>query len=325
MGAARLPATPGLALTVWRVRMVALVLAATTTAHAQDASQYYTVQHPEQFKTDWTGFYRQADASTAAVRSELPHKLDLQYGANVKQRLDLYFPKKAPVGAPVFLFLHGGGFREGDRAQYGFVARPYALSGIIVAVASYRLTGEGFKYPSQVEDAELAVEWLYRNIRRYGGNPEHIFVGGHSSGAILSADIAVDRSWLARAGIPKQALRGIAPVSGPYDLRTPGHPSEEKVFWSGYVPTPELRAQASPVLHIVDPPAAAVVAAGSTENEGYDNYVASSKEFVAKLLAHGTRAQFLLLSGAGHKDTVLALGDEKSELSQALIQMINAP
>jgi acetyl esterase/lipase len=325
MASVHIPAARGLMAIIWFARALALVLAVNAVAHAQDASQYYTVRHPEKFKTDWAGFYRQADASTAAVRSELPHKLDLQYGANVKQRLDLYFPKKAPSGAPVFMFLHGGGFREGDRAQYGFVARPFALGGIIVAVASYRLTGEGFKYPSQLEDAQLAVEWLYHNIKQYGGNPTHIFVGGHSSGAILAADIAVNRSWLERAGVPKQTLRGIAPVSGPYDLRTPGNPSEEKVFWSGYVPTPELRAQASPMLHIVDPPAAAVVAAGSTEIEGYDNYVASSKEFVAKLLAHGTRAQFLSLSGAGHKDTVLALGDEKSELSQVLVQLINAP
>jgi acetyl esterase/lipase len=315
----------GVAVLVWSARAMALVLTAAAAAHAQDASQYYTVQHPEKFKTDWTGFYRQADASTAAVRSELPHKLDLQYGANVKQRLDLYFPKKAPSSAPVFLFLHGGGFREGDRAQYGFVAKPYALSGIIVAVASYRLTGDGFKYPSQREDAQLAVAWLYRNIKQYGGNPDRIFVGGHSSGAILAADIGGNRTWLARSGVPKHALRGIAPVSGPYDLRTPGRPSEENVFWSGYTPTPELRAQASPILHIADPVPAAVVAAGSAENEGYDDYVASSKDFVAKLLTHGTHAQFLSLDGAHHKDTVLALGDEKSELSQAIIQMINAP
>jgi acetyl esterase/lipase len=317
--------TRGLPAVLWLARASGLLLAATTSAHSQDASQYYTVQHPEQFKTDWTGFYRQADARTAAVRSELPHQLDLQYGENVKQRLDLYFPAIKAATAPVFLFLHGGGFREGDRAQYGFVAKPFALSGIIVAVASYRLTGDGFRYPSQLEDAKLAVEWLYRSIKRYGGNPDRIFVGGHSSGAILAADIDVDRSWLERSGIPKHVLRGIAPVSGPYDLRTPGQPSAENVFWSGYVPTPELRAQASPILHIVDPAPAAVVAAGSTEDEGYDNYVASSKAFVAKLLAHGTHAQYLSLPGAAHKDTVLALGDEKSELSRAVIQMINAP
>src|ERR1700754_2236911 len=59
---------------------------------AQDASTYYTVQHPGEFKINWGEFYRSADAMTAEVRKQLPHKLDLAYGKDVKQRLDLYFP-----------------------------------------------------------------------------------------------------------------------------------------------------------------------------------------------------------------------------------------
>jgi acetyl esterase/lipase len=116
---------------------------------AQDASTYYTVRHPEQFKTDWAGFYRQADAATAEVRSVTRHTLDLAYGSDVKQRLDLYFPATATSASPVFLFFHGGGFREGDRAQYGFIAKSFTAHGIIAAIASYRLTGAGFIYPAQ--------------------------------------------------------------------------------------------------------------------------------------------------------------------------------
>jgi arylformamidase len=290
-------------------------------ASAQDASTYYTVQHPEQFKIDWGAFYRQADAKTAAVRAQLPHNLDLAYGQNVKQRLDLYLPTKKPTHAPVFLFLHGGGFREGDRAQYGFIAKPFADHGVITAVASYRLTGDGFKYPDQPHDAELAVEWLYRNIAKYGGDPDRLYVGGHSAGAILSAEIGVDRAWLKEAGIPTRVLRGIAPVSGPYDLRTPGGDS-------AYAPTAQLKEQASPLLHIVDPTPAAVIALGSTENLGSakqsDVVMDSSKAFAAKLQAAGVHAQLLILEGKDHRGTVTALGDEDSELFKAVIQMITA-
>jgi arylformamidase len=293
-------------------------------AAAQDASTYYTVQHPEQFKIDWGAFYRQADAKTAAVRAQLPHYLNLAYGQDVKQRLDLYLPTKKPAHAPVFLFLHGGGFREGDRAQYGFVAKPFADHGVITAVASYRLTGDGFKYPDQPHDTQLAVEWLYRNIAKYGGDPDRLYVGGHSAGAILSAEIGVDRAWLKSAGIPTRVLRGIAPVSGPYDLRTPGRPGED----SAYAPTPELKEQASPLLHIVDPAPAAVVALGSAENLGSakqsDMVMDSSKAFAAKLQAAGVKTQLLILDGKDHRGTVTALGDEDSELFKAVIQMITA-
>ncbi len=306
-----------------RVLLAALLAHAAPGALAQDVSTYYTVMHPEQFKTDWTGFYRQADARTALVRSQLRHELDIPYGADIKQRLDIYFPDHLRPKAPVFLFLHGGGFREGDRAQYGFVAKPFADHGVISVIASYRLTGGGFSYPAQRDDARLAVLWLYHNIARFGGDPERIYISGHSSGAILVADLGVDRGWLAQAGAPKRLLRAIVPISGPYDLRTAGNPVEPNVFWSGYTPTAELRAQASPSLHIQDPVPTALVVAGATENEGYDDYVGSSEAFVARLAAQGTRARFLSLPGAGHRDTVWALGDENSELFRSVLRLIN--
>ncbi len=320
------------------VVIAALLAQSLQTVLAQDASTYYTVMHPEQFKTDWAGFYRQADARTAAVRAQVRHTLDIPYGADVKQRLDIYYPDakrdatqnpkrvQAPrARAPVFLFLHGGGFREGDRAQYGFVAKPFADHGVISVIASYRLTGGGFSYPAQRDDARLAVLWLYHHIARYGGDPERIYIGGHSSGAILAADLGVDLGWLEHEGVPKRVLRAIVPISAPYDLRTPANPVEPNVFWSGYTPSAQTRAEASPSLHILDPVAAALVVAGSTENEGYDDYVGSSKDFVAELAAHGVQAQFLSLPGAGHRDTVWALGDADSVLFPAVLRLINGP
>lgn len=282
-------------------------------AIAQDMSTYYTVMHPDEFAIDWAAFYRTMEARTAEVRQRYPHHLDLAYGDHPKQRLDLYLPEGEVSGAPVFLFLHGGGFREGDRAQYGAVAEPFLARGIITAVASYRLTPDGFHYPDQPDDAKRAVEWLYRHVQDYGGDPESLYVGGHSAGAILSADIGVDRGWMAGAGIPAAALKGIVPISGPYDLRQSGRPGEQ----SAYAPTPELRERASPVLHVGDPAPAAVVAVGSLEN-----YQASSQELVEKLTAAGSEAAYVLLDGQDHKDTALSLADPDSPLFQAVLRMI---
>jgi acetyl esterase/lipase len=293
--------------------LAVLVLGFSHSAAAQDASKYYTVQHPGEFKIDWGAFYRQADAKTAAVRGEFPNKLDLAFGDNVKQRLDLYFPKKKPQRAAVFLFFHGGGFREGDRAQYGFVAKPFAERGVITAVASYRLTGDGFKYPDQPEDAKLAVEWLYQHIAEYGGDPNQIYVGGHSAGAILAAEIGVDRAWMKDAKIPQRAFRGIAAVSAPYDLRESGRHGEGDV----YAPTAELQEQASPILHVADPVPAAVIAVGSTEA-----YVASSRALADKMAAAGSHAQFLSLEGEDHRGSVRQMGEDDSVLTKAVIEMI---
>lgn len=280
---------------------------------AQDMSTYYTVNHPDQFEIDWASFYRQMNARTAEVRNRYPHHLDLAFGENPKQRLDLYLPEGEVSGAPVFLFLHGGGFREGDRAHYGGVAAPFLAEGVITAVASYRLTSDGFHYPAQSEDTRSAIRWLHENIGKYGGDPAALYLGGHSAGAILSADAGVDRQWMAEAGIPAGALRGIAPISGPYDLRNRGREGEQ----DAYAPTAELARQASPILHVGDPAPAAVVAVGSLEG-----YQASSQELTEKLAAAGSNAAYLLLEGQDHKDTALSLADPDSALFQAVLRMI---
>ncbi|HEX2140507.1 MAG TPA: alpha/beta hydrolase [Woeseiaceae bacterium] len=278
-------------------------------AAAQDASRYYTVMHPEEFEIDWGAFYEEAERRTANVREQLPHHLDLAYGEDPKQRLDLYLPEGEVEGAPVFLFLHGGGFREGDRAQYGFVAEPFAARGIITAVASYRLTGDGHHYPAQPQDAKAAVEWLYRKVAQYGGDPEALYVGGHSAGAILAADLGVDRAWLEERGIPQSVLRGIAPISGSYDLR--GAERE-------YTPTPKAEVSASPLLQIEAPVPAAVVAVGSVE----EKYLASSRELVERLERAGASAELVVAEGEDHRDTVVSLGDADSRVFREILAMI---
>lgn len=280
---------------------------------AQDSATYYTVMHPDEFEIDWASFYNTMDERTAAVRKEFPHHLDLAYGDDPKQKLDLYLPKGDVAGAPVFLFLHGGGFREGDRAQYGAIAEPFARQGIITAVASYRLTGDGFHYPDQPTDTRSAIKWLYQNVEQYGGDAESLYVGGHSAGAILSADIGVDRHWMQAAGIPQHALKGIVPISGPYDMRQRGRPGEV----NSYTPTAELALAASPILHIRDPAPAAIVAVGSTEK-----YLATSQELTEKLKAAGSDATYLQLEGEDHKDTALSLANPDSALFQAVLHMI---
>ena len=281
--------------------------------NAQDMSKYYTVMHPEDFTIDWTGFYKRNNELTAGVREHYLHYLDLAYGPDPKQVLDLYLPDGEVSNAPVFLFLHGGGFREGDKAHYGSVAEPFVNREVITAVASYRLTGSGSHYPDQPDDVKSTVKWLFENISQYGGNPENIYVGGHSAGAILSADIGVDLAWLAEMGMPKEILKGIVPVSGPYDVRARGRPGEVYT----YAPTPELREQASPILHIDDPVPAALVAVGSEEA-----YQESSMAFTEALKAAGVDAHYLLLEGEDHADTALSLANGDSELFRQVIEMI---
>ena len=293
-----------------RVLFAVVLAAATHGAAAQDWTQYYTVVHSGNFAIDWGKFYRTAEAKTMEVRKELRNELDVPYGKDPKQRLDLYFPVQKASNAPVLLFLHGGGFREGDRKQYGYVAEPFAKQGIITIVASYRLTPK-FSHPAQPDDAKAAVAWIYRNIARYGGNPTAIYVSGHSAGAILTADIGVDLSWMDQMKVPRAALRGIVPISGPYDLAGWKDLNE-------YIPTQEAASSASALRHVNAPAPVAIVAYGSLESR----FMGTSSDLVTALEAKGTKASLLVLDGKDHAGTVWELSDANSPLTQAMLTMI---
>ena len=288
----------------------------TAPVNAQDMYSYYTVSNPAEFDIDWGSFYSRMDEHTARVRDNYPHYLDLVYGTDPKQRLDIYLPKGKVSNAPVFLFVHGGGFREGDKAHYGSVAEPIIKRGIITVAPSYRLTGSGAHYPDQPNDIKSAVRWIFDNIGQYGGDPKNIYVAGHSAGAVLTADIGVDRTWLTEMGMPNDILKAIMPISGPYDIRVKRRPGQ----LDAYAPTPEIRVQASPILKINDSAPAALVATGSEEE-----YVQPSLDFADALKAAGVDAHYLLLEGEDHADTALLLADENSRLCKQVINMILGP
>jgi acetyl esterase/lipase len=289
---------------------IAVMLGALVTAAAQDKTTYPTVRNPEKYSIDWGAFYDRADALTAQARAALPHHLDLPYGDAPKQRLDLYLPRTRSRGRwPVFIFLHGGGFREGDRAHYGYVASPFGAEGIAAIIASYRL--HPHKYPDQVDDMRRILAWTHSNSGKYGLDPQRVYVGGHSAGAILSALAGVKTTWTDGLTVPGDFVRGIVPVSGPYDLRT------IKSFVSDFVEGPSERAAASPLLNIGRTPPA-VVALGEREA----GYLADSRALVNELTRRGGRAELIVLEGMGHDATALAVGDARGPLFTAIRRMI---
>jgi arylformamidase len=290
--------------------LAACIVALPVTLFAQDYTKYDTVNNPARYGTIWAPFYQKANELTAQTRAAFPHHLDISFGETSQQALDVYLPKKPVKSAPVLLFLHGGGFMEGDRAHYGYVARPYVQQGIITVVSGYRMAKRGVPYPAQSNDTRAALVWIHENIAKFGGDPNSIFLSGHSVGATLSADVSFDRSWMKRAGVPHDAIKGVALISGDYDL-SPGENAD-------YAPNAELEARASPLRHIVDPAPVAVVAAGTNEGK----MRASAEDIEKRLTDKGVKSRLLVLEGADHKDTVLALGEPGSTLAAAVLEMI---
>ncbi|MEQ1851346.1 MAG: alpha/beta hydrolase [Chthoniobacteraceae bacterium] len=157
--------------------------------------------------------YTKASLPEAQVTRDIVYK---QGSSSPKHRLDLFRP--ASGHWPVMVFVHGGGWVEGDKAYrfhgddvYGNIGRFYASQGIGVAVINYRLQPE-VTWRQQVADVADAVDWVNRNVRAYGGDSSRVFLAGHSAGAHLASFVAVNRDVSAEHGLSRVA--GVICVSG---------------------------------------------------------------------------------------------------------------
>ena len=123
-------------------------------------------------------------------------------------RLDVYYPDNR-TGFATLVWFHGGGLKGGNRS----IPRQLRSKGIAVVGVNYRLYPK-VKCPGYLQDAAAAVAWTFRNIEKYGGDPNKIFVTGHSAGGYLTSMIGIDKRWLAECGIDADQIAGLIPLSG---------------------------------------------------------------------------------------------------------------
>ncbi len=165
---------------------------------------------------------------------------DIQYVAGSRdpmQQLNVFKPvsesaglpagasAKAGAAFPIVVFIHGGNWDSGDKDYrfggqdiYNNIGRYLAARGIGCANISYRLL-PGVDWREQADDAARAVAWVHAHAAEFGGDPERIFLMGHSAGAQLAMRVGLDRATLERLGVPPRAIRGIIGVAGAgYDL-----------------------------------------------------------------------------------------------------------
>ncbi len=137
--------------------------------------------------------------------------------AHERQELDVYAPENAR-NLPVVFWIHGGGWQTGDKTDVQIKPRVFAERGFVFVSTNYRLLPD-VEMGVLIRDVARALGWVHRNIGGYGGDPDRIFVMGHSAGAQLAALLCTDESYLKAEGIPFDVLKGCVPVDGDtYDL-----------------------------------------------------------------------------------------------------------
>jgi acetyl esterase/lipase len=143
--------------------------------------------------------------------------VDLAYGKDPRQKLDVYRPTKAAPNGKVVVFFYGGSWRDGSKTDYGFVAQALTSRGFTVVLPDYRLYPQ-VTFPAFVEDGAAAVRWTRDNISSLGGDTNHLYLMGHSAGSHIAALLTLDAHYLKAVGLDRNVIRATATLSGPYDF-----------------------------------------------------------------------------------------------------------
>ena len=221
---------------------------------------------------------------------------DIAYGDHPRQKFDLYVPHDAKH-APVIVFYYGGSWQNGIKDDYRFLGQAFASKGFITAVADYRLYPE-VKFPDFVDDGARAFRKVREKVAAYGGDPQNIYVAGHSAGAYMAMKIGGDPRYLAKAGGNREWVKGIIGISGPYDF-LPFTDDDIKAIFSN-VPD----AESQPINHLTRPMPPVMLATGD-EDDTVDPR--NSERVYRKLKSWGSPVEMHVYPDTGHIGIILSL------------------
>jgi arylformamidase len=241
--------------------------------------------------------------ASAEVRSRVTRRADLAYGPTSDEVLDV-FP--AAPGAPILAFVHGGAWRGGHKDEYSFPAETIVSAGAHYVALNFANI-PAVRLPDMAAQLRRAVVWLYRNAAGFGGDPERIYLAGHSSGGHLAA-VLLTTDWSA-LGVPATVLKAGLCVSGMYDLRAPLLSAR-----SAYVKlSPEEIDALSPQRHLDRVRGPIVVGHGERESPEFKRHAV---EFVAALTRAGHAAELVVGAGLNHFELLETLGQTDGLLAR---------
>jgi acetyl esterase/lipase len=231
--------------------------------------------------------------------------------------LDLYVPEGVK-NLPVFIFIHGGAWRTGDKSQYENIGRSFAKAGIAVAVINYPLNT---LHPAHVRQAAYAVGWVRGNAPRYGWDPKKIFIGGHSAGGHMAALLTLDPQYLKEMSLKPSDVRGCVVLDAvALDLE---HARERPPLllemYSGAFGAETGWKDASPMTYATGkgPPFLLMIGA-------QDDWISheDTRQFAERLKSAGTPVETITVPDRDHFGMVLQIGATDDPVSAKIIEFI---
>ncbi|MCX7153459.1 MAG: alpha/beta hydrolase [Betaproteobacteria bacterium] len=250
---------------------------------------------------------------------------DIAYGAHPRQVLDVFKPDvargvKGAKGAPVVIFVHGGAFVRGDRNVdaeiYSNTLWWFARKGVIGINMEYRLAPEAM-YPGGAEDVGAAVAWARAHAAEYGGDPDKIFLIGHSAGGTHAAGYAFDPAIRPAAG---HGLAGLILISARVRADVEAENPNAFAVKAYFGEDASLYERRSPVTHAAGSKLPTFIVIAEFENPLLDVYGA---ELLHRMSVAARRApRFMRLTRHNHTSIVAHFNTGEDLLGNEILDFI---
>ena len=249
-------------------------------------------------------------ALSEKVREELKCFIDVPYGPSEDEKLDI-FPAAQP-GAPVVVYYHGGAWTRWHKDNNSYQAPAFVARGATFVPVNFGLV-PNVDLDELVRQCRAAVQWVYTNISDYGGDPDRLYVAGHSSGGHEVGLLAVT-DWT-EWGLPANAITGAVAASGMYELEPIRLSSRNK-----YLSLDDgLVDRNSSQRHLPDRMPPMVIAYGEREQIEFRRH---SREFAAELRRRGHDVTELDLPGLHHFEVAEQFANRDGALLKAVFSMM---
>lgn len=221
-------------------------------------------------------------------------------GANeTEQQLNIFAPHKHNTPKDVLIFIHGGNWNSGKKSQYSIIGSNWAKKDVVYVIIDYPLSPAA-DYKEMAIASAKSVKWIKENISQYGGNPERIFISGHSAGGHLAALISIDDQYFQDLGIKNPIIGTILIDAAGLDMY--GYLMEEKLakdhtYFKTFSADPKIWKEATPFYHLhKNMPPMLIYRGGKT----YPSILTSNEKFVKELEKYAPQTPYRILEGKKH-------------------------
>jgi arylformamidase len=252
-------------------------------------------------------------STSADVRARLGEPRRVAYGPSAIETLDIYRTGRAR--APVFVFIHGGIWLYGAARDCAYAAEMFVNAGAhFVAIDFSSVRDAGGDLGVLATQVRRAIAWVRTHAQSFDGDPERLYVGGHSSGGHLCG-VALVTDWQGEFGLPADTVKGGLCMSGMFDL------APVRLSWRrSYVNfTDAMEDALSPHRHIDQLRAPAVVTYGTYETPEFER---QSRDFAAAAKAAGKPVELIVAHAYHHQEMAESLGNPYGPNGRAALALM---